>query len=145
MKTKFRFAIVLFFFSLLLPLSLAFAQTNNKSGGSNIGSQVNKATRPGAEENLKNFGLLAYGTGAQTDPQIIVAKIINAGLGLLGTLLVIYMVYGGMYWMTANGETQKVDKAKAILRQAIIGLLITVSAYSISAFVTRVVIEGSQK
>lgn len=144
MKTRFRFKAVLFIFSLLLPLSFVFGATNNNSGGK-VGSQLNNLSRPNAEQNLKNFGLLAYGTGAQSDPQIIVAKIINAGLGLLGTLLVIYMVYGGVYWMTANGETQKVDKAKAIIRQAIIGLIITLSAYGISAFVTRVVLDGVTK
>jgi len=38
--------------------------------------------------------------------------------------------------MTAGGEDEKVTKAKDILQAAVIGLVITLSAYSITYFVT---------
>jgi len=39
-------------------------------------------------------------------------------------------------WMTAQGNEDKVSKAKDMITQAIIGLAITLGAYAITAFVT---------
>lgn len=86
--------------------------------------------------NLKLFGDQSYGTTAVTNPVIVAAKIINAGLGILGILMVIYFVYGGVMWMTAGGESNKIDTAKGSIRSAIIGLIIIVSAFAIANFVT---------
>jgi len=51
------------------------------------------------------------------------------------------MVYAGYLWMTARGESDQVDKAKKIIVQSIIGLVITVGAYSITAFVVPALLK----
>jgi hypothetical protein len=43
--------------------------------------------------------------------------------------------------MTAAGEQEKIEKAKKIIRGAVIGLIITVGAYSITAFIVPRVLE----
>ncbi|MDO8425523.1 MAG: pilin, partial [bacterium] len=43
--------------------------------------------------------------------------------------------YGGFLWMTANGAEEKITKAKKILINGAIGLLIVLSAFSIAQFV----------
>ena len=61
--------------------------------------------------------------------------LINSALSILGIVLLGYLLYGGFRWMTAGGDSGQVDKAKATLRNAIIGLVIIVASYAIADFV----------
>jgi len=56
-------------------------------------------------------------------------------LSFIGVLFLILTIYGGINWMTAGGNEQKVEKAKTIIINAIIGLLIVLSAYTITSFI----------
>ncbi|HSD12578.1 MAG TPA: pilin [Patescibacteria group bacterium] len=77
----------------------------------------------------------ASATGLTTvDIRVLVGRIIRYFLGLLGIIAVVLVMYAGYLWMTAGGEAEKVDKAKKILTNAVIGLVIIVSAYAIVAF-----------
>ncbi|MFA6161570.1 MAG: hypothetical protein WCT54_02405 [Patescibacteria group bacterium] len=80
----------------------------------------------------------------QQDLPTIVGSIINVLLGFLGLLLLVYMLYAGFLWMTAGGDTKKVDTATAIIRNSIIGLLIIVAAFAISNFVLGSLINVTQ-
>lgn len=66
---------------------------------------------------------------------LVAGRIINALLGILGLLLVVLLVYGGYLWMTAQGDEDQVEKAKRIIRESIIGLVIMLMAYAIARFV----------
>ena len=46
------------------------------------------------------------------------------------------MVYAGYLWMTARGEEEKITKAQNIIKGTIIGLIVVMSAYAITYFVT---------
>jgi len=46
-------------------------------------------------------------------------------------------------WMTAHGEEAKIDKAKEIIKAAVIGIVIVLAAYSISAFIIPRVIAST--
>ncbi|MEK7212583.1 MAG: IPT/TIG domain-containing protein, partial [Patescibacteria group bacterium] len=83
------------------------------------------------------FGLeAAKGTGlGNTDLITIISNIIRIILGLLGVLGIILILYAGFVWMTASGDADKVVKAKKIITGAIIGLAITLAAFSIASFV----------
>ena len=70
-----------------------------------------------------------------TDPKIIIGNIIRTGLGVIGIILVCFIVYGGFVWMTAAGRPDQVDKAKKILINAVIGLIIILMSWSIATFV----------
>jgi hypothetical protein len=45
------------------------------------------------------------------------------------------MIYAGILWMTAQGNEQQVSKAKNLLINATIGLIITLAAYAITSFI----------
>ena len=76
------------------------------------------------------------GTGlSQQDPRVAAARIIQIGLGLLGTIAVVLVIYAGFLWMTSEGNADKLQKAKQILKSAAIGLLIILSAFAIVTFV----------
>ena len=70
-----------------------------------------------------------------TDPRIIAARIINYALGFLGIILVLIVLYAGYLYMTSGGEAEKTNRAKAMIRNAVIGLIIILSAWAIVRFV----------
>jgi len=76
-----------------------------------------------------------YQDVGETTISTIAGTIVNAFLSLLGVIFVILIVYGGYTWMTARGEEEKINRAKEILRTAIVGLIIVVSAYAIWNFI----------
>lgn len=71
------------------------------------------------------------------DPRAIVAKIITVALSLLGVIFLVLTVYAGFQWMTAGGEESKVEEATKLLKNAVIGLVIVILAYSITVFVVE--------
>ena len=72
---------------------------------------------------------------AGTDPRIILGRIIQIALGFLGIAAIALVVYAGYLWMTSAGNPELVERAKTILRNGIIGLIIIVSAFGIVTFV----------
>ncbi len=77
------------------------------------------------------------------DIRTIVSRIINALLGLLGIVAVVIIIYGGWTYMTAAGEDAKIQKAKDIIRNGVIGLAIILSAYAIASFVIGAIQGGT--
>lgn len=71
----------------------------------------------------------------------IVGKGINAILSMVGLIFLVLMVYAGILWMTARGDETKVEKAQTIIQASLIGLIVTVSAYAITVFVTKRFVE----
>jgi hypothetical protein len=72
-----------------------------------------------------------YAKADETSVATIAGTVVAAVLGLLGVIFVSLIIYAGIIWMTASGEEAKVEKAQKIMRNAIIGLIITVSVYAI--------------
>lgn len=73
----------------------------------------------------------------------LVANIINISLSVVGALLVGLLVYGGFLWMTARGDTDKIEDATNTIRNAIVGLIIILGAYSISKFVLLQIMKAT--
>lgn len=85
-----------------------------------------------------DFGLnYAAGTGLSNslDIRIIIARIIRIVIGFLGIIAVGLIIYAGWLWMTSQGNEDKIEQAKKILTNAIIGLLIIISAFAIVSFI----------
>lgn len=73
---------------------------------------------------------------SDTNLSTVAGTIINTALTLVGLIFLILMVYAGYLWMTARGEEDQVSKARKIITGSIIGLVIVLSAYAITVFVT---------
>lgn len=80
-------------------------------------------------------GTGGYNTGEGGNLMAAIGLIIQAALGLLGAIFIILMVLAGYSWMTASGNEQKVDKAVTKIKQAIIGLIITLSSWAVWNFI----------
>jgi len=91
-------------------------------------TNVNKQTQAFTGTQGADFGRVQ-------DIRIVVATIIQSFLVLLGTLFLVYMFYGGYLFLTSAGMEERVEKAKSILRNAIIGLIIILFSYAFTWFV----------
>lgn len=83
---------------------------------------------------LTNF---CEGTGYDCQPRNetffaqAMGSVVFALLTFTGLVFTALIVYGGYKWMLARGNEQEVEKGKAIIRSAIIGLIVTLASYSI--------------
>ena len=117
-------------FLLVLPF-LVFAQTPpttpppSSPSNSAIDTLTKVATNGGYQPASTPQGLLPT----------VIGVAIQAALSLLGAVFVILIIVGGYVWMTAEGNDQKVEKAQNYIRRAIIGMLITFSAWAIWSFI----------
>ena len=73
----------------------------------------------------------------------IVGTVIGAFLSLLGIFFIGLLIYGGYNWMTARGDETKVEKAKKTITNAVIGLIVIVSAYVVWDFILYRAIAGT--
>lgn len=67
--------------------------------------------------------------------------VVRTALSLMGVIFMSLIVYAGFLWMTARGDEGQVEKATDTIRRAVIGLVITVGAYSITQFVVPRIVE----
>ncbi len=70
---------------------------------------------------------------------VIIADAIQILLGFVGVLFFLYALYAGYVWMTSGGDAEKIKKAKALLINAAIGILLVMTAYSITYFIARTI------
>jgi len=64
-----------------------------------------------------------------------IGRAVQIVVGLAGVVMVAAIVYAGFLWLTAGGNTDNVEKAKKLLRNAIIGLIIVLLSYVLVVFV----------
>lgn len=88
----------------------------------------------GLEETANTAGLSSNISGAST-PAEVIGDIVAAGLSMVGVLFLLLMIYGGVMWMIARGNEQQTDKALNTIKAAVIGLIIVMASYAITAFV----------
>lgn len=87
---------------------------------------------------------IASGGGLSTKSlPSLVGNLINVLLGVLGIVFVVLVVYAGFLYLTSQGEETNVKKAKKLLTQSIIGLIIIIAAYGISSYVVSALITAT--
>lgn len=72
----------------------------------------------------------------------------NRALGIIGSIALLFFVYGGILFLISGGSSEKITKAKSVLVAATIGLIIVFSSYLIIKFVLQALgrddFDGSQ-
>jgi len=80
--------------------------------------------------------------GIRTDDlSSLAGSVVGYGLGILGTVFLILMIVGGIIWMTAAGNDQRITRAKGLLVAAFIGIAIVFFSYAITALVGGVIAQ----
>ena len=91
------------------------------------------ASAGGLYENMK----IAVGdTKLSSDPITFVGAIVKGLLSLLGVALVLVLIYAGIIWgfLSAN-DPKKIQTAKDMIKNAVIGLVIVFAAYAVTSFI----------
>ena len=114
MKSRYKIALIILFFAAVVIGTANFALAQN---GIDLGLEA------GEQIGLGN-----------ADPKTVIVNVVRVMLGFLALIAVILIIYGGFVWMTAGGNAEKIEKAKKILRNAAIGLVIILSAFGIVSF-----------
>jgi len=125
MKTK-KIISALFILFTIFSFSPVLADSyglNETVGQGNLSSAFNKDQ----VDTRKPGGFLAYKSG----------QLIGSLLSFIGVVFMVLIIAAGFKWMTSGGNQTKVDKAKDLLIAAVIGLVIVLSAYAITAFIGR--------
>ena len=95
---------------------------------------------------VDDFGLEDVDTAlGEQDLKTSINAVINVVLGFLGILATVIILLGGFKWMTSQGNSDKVEEAKNLIKNGIIGLVIIFSAFAISSFVITNMFEATSE
>ncbi|PIR94259.1 hypothetical protein COT97_02085 [Candidatus Falkowbacteria bacterium CG10_big_fil_rev_8_21_14_0_10_39_11] len=98
------------------------------------------------QSNDVGVGLEAVGSATvlgNEDPRIIIGRILRIFLGFLGVVSLAIVLYGGFLYMTSGGAETSVEKAKKWIINGIIGMVIIMSAFSITSYVINRLSEAT--
>lgn len=73
----------------------------------------------------------------------IVGNVIKVILGLLGIIFLVIVIYSGFLWMTAGGDAKQVERAKKLLINAVIGIVIILFSYAITSFIINAFLDAT--
>lgn len=134
-KLKNYFLAVVAGILIIIP-TIASAQTEDTE--SSAVAPTNKLT-----EKLQIVGQASgFQTSDAASVPIIIGTVINVVLGFLGAIFLGLMVFAGYKWMMAMGDSEDITKAKATIKQAIIGLIVVLSSWSIWTFIFQRFVIG---
>ena len=74
----------------------------------------------------------------------IILGIISWVLGFAGILAILFIIYAGISFLTSSGNEKQAEKAKTILTNAVIGIIIIILSYTIVSFI-KVNVAGALK
>lgn len=108
-------------------------------------SATNGDAKSELKKRLEGAGVAAtLATGDETVLARTIGGVISVFLGFLGVIGLVIVIYAGYLWLTAGGNTEQVDKAKSLLRNGVIGLIIISLAFAITNFVITQIIEAGK-
>ena len=82
-------------------------------------------------------------SGGSDDLPDIIVSILNVIIGVAGFISVIWIIIGGVNYMTSSGDPNKTKKARDTILYACIGLIICVLSFAIVNFVILNVLKAS--
>ncbi|HSW90096.1 MAG TPA: hypothetical protein VLH19_04465, partial [Patescibacteria group bacterium] len=62
----------------------------------------------------------------------LIQSLLSVVLAIVGLLVFVYLIWGGVEWITAGGDKSKTESARQKITNAIIGLAIVAAAFAIS-------------
>ncbi len=83
--------------------------------------------------------------GTPKDLDTGITNILNAVIGIVGLVAVATMIIGGILFLTSQGDTAKVTRARHTILYGVVGLVVALLAFAIVNFVIGVIARGSAK
>jgi Na+/proline symporter len=81
--------------------------------------------------NLRNMATSPYSTIFYIEPNDYLRVFVNIAFGSAGVIAFLFLLIGGIQWITAGGDKDAIDKARKKIMGAVVGLAVTFSLYVI--------------
>lgn len=107
----------------------------NTATAVNLADQINSQIGAGAN---------AAELGKVDSPQEAIAGMIKTLLTLLGTFMMVLVVFSGYMIFSARGDEDRLKKGQQTLQGAVIGLVIILSAYGLTLFVSQTILNANK-
>jgi hypothetical protein len=108
---------------------------NNIPVGDKTAADKSKETEDTGGYKKPSFDLSVLNPIGTTSIQILFGRLIQIGLGVLGSAALIIFIYGGFLWMTAMGNAEQTSKALSTILWGSLGVIVILASYSIVGFV----------
>ena len=77
------------------------------------------------------------GGSDDTELAAYIGRIIQYILATLGVVFLTLLIFAGFTYMTARGDTEKVQEAKDIMEHVVVGLIIILMSYAVSFYIVN--------
>jgi hypothetical protein len=88
-----------------------------------------------APSSITNGVRQAKPDGAATDLTVLIKRVVNILLFVVGAAAVILIIIGGIRYVTSAGDQNQITGAKNTILYAVVGLVVAAAAYAIVNFV----------
>lgn len=98
-----------------------------------------ESAAPAGEQLINPLGGTDQKPGGVTNIPVLVGKIIAIMMSFLGSLGLLFFIYGGFLWMTSRGKQDQVQKGTRTMAWAVIGIVFVFSSYAIILFILNAI------
>ena len=117
-------------------------QTLQKYGLTAVVTLVGLASSAGAvfatgEDTGVNIGTATLAQGFASDLGSIITGALGFIMAIAALLVFLYLILGGIQWITSGGDKSKTEEARNKITSAIIGLIVLAAAYAILQIVLQ--------
>lgn len=92
----------------------------------------------GSKQSISKSGAeVTAGTGYATDIVGLLNAVLSFVMVLAALLVFVYLIWGGIEWITSGGDKGKTESARNKITAAIIGLIVLAASYAILQLVLR--------
>ncbi|MDD5291263.1 MAG: hypothetical protein PHZ04_04100 [Patescibacteria group bacterium] len=134
-KTFFKKIIFITLAVLISLFALSAVQAAGDPPTSSVGSLLKEAAESAKYETAKV-------ESGDINTSTVAGGVVRIFLSILGIIFIVLMIYAGYLWMMARGNEEQVNKAKDLIRDAVIGLIIVVAAYAVTYFILYMLARG---
>lgn len=80
---------------------------------------------------------------ATTDIRTVIGRLIQAMLGVTGSIALLMFIWGGFQWLISGGDPEKVKKGKETLKWSTFGIAMIVGAYMLVSTIVTALESGT--
>jgi len=83
------------------------------------------------------YGLMSWDPLRGKSIPALINGVVRVALGVVGALFFAVLIYGGIMWMIAGGEAERVKTAQKAITNAVIGIAVVFASYFLVSFLIR--------
>ena len=76
-------------------------------------------------------------TSATTAMRSFIVPVVSSLIGIASLVVVFFLVNGGIQYMASSGNPERLDYAKRVIRNALIGLIMVIGAGTLTAILSH--------